>query len=118
MQPDADPERPWTVRQTALVDLSQDLPRRLYRMAGGGGIIERRAKYCHKAVAQEFVDKAPVAVDCFDHECKVGIEKFDHCLGPAATRVFREIAEVEKHHTDLAGVARELGRTIQQAVND
>jgi len=59
-----------------------------------------------------------VAVDCFDHECKVGIEKFDHCLGPAATRVFREIAEVEKHHTDLAGVARELGRTIQQAVND
>jgi hypothetical protein len=46
VQPDADPERPWTVRQTALVDLSQDLPRRLDRVAGGVGIVERRAEYC------------------------------------------------------------------------
>src|SRR5215471_12981066 len=104
MQPNADPERPRTVRQTALVDLSKDLPRRLDRVAGGGGIVERRAKYGHKAVTQEFVDEAPVAVDCFDHECKVAIEKLDHCLGWAAARVFGEVTDVEKHHADLAGV--------------
>ena len=53
MQPDADPERPWTVGQTTFVNLSQDLPRRLDGVAGGGGIVERRAKYCNEPISQE-----------------------------------------------------------------
>ena len=118
MQPDADSERPRTIGQTALVDLSQDLPRCLDRMASGGGIVERRPKYRQKPIAQEFVDEAPVAIDCFDHECEVAVEELDHCLGRAVARIFCEVADVEKHHADLADVACELCRTIQQAVND
>ena len=42
MHPDADVEWPRAVCQTMLVNLSQDLPRRLNRVTGGGGIVERR----------------------------------------------------------------------------
>jgi hypothetical protein len=59
-----------------------------------------------------------VAVDRFDHECKVAIEELDHYLGRAVAGVFREVTDVEKHHAYLADVACELCRTIQQAVDD
>src|ERR1700751_99742 len=83
-------------------------PRPLKRAAGSDGIIERRAKYCQKPVAQKFVDEAPVTINRFDHECKVGIKKLDHRLGRAVAGVFREVADVEKHYADLADVACEL----------
>src|SRR6516164_10256815 len=118
MQPDADPERPRTVRQTTLINLRQYLPRRLNRVAGSEGIVERRAKYFQKPVAQKFVDEAPLAVDRFDHECKAAVEELDHCRRRAVARVFREVADVEKHHADLADVTCELRRTVQQALDD
>ena len=53
-----------------------------------------------------------------DHEGEVGIEELDNLFGPLAAGVRRKIPNVEKHHADLARLAREVRWTCEQAIDD
>jgi hypothetical protein len=87
-------------------------------MMSGGRVVKRRAEDRHEAVAEEFVDEAAVSVDRLDHEGEVGIEELDNLFGLLVARVRREVPDIEKHHADLARLAREVRRTCKQTIDD
>jgi hypothetical protein len=85
--------------------------------AGGQRIVERRAKHRHEALAQELVDEALLAVYRLDHEGETAVEKRDNLLRRALAPLRRKVADVKEHHADLAGLARELTRSLERALD-
>ena len=117
MDADADAQRLVGPRAVPVVDGGQHGLPGGERVSCGLGVFERRAKQGQKAVAQELVDDAVVAIDDVDHLGKEVVEQRHRLVGRPLAGHGGEAADIEEQHADFAHLARRIGQSGEQTVD-
>ena len=87
-------------------------------MGAALGVLDGSAEDRHESVAEELVHDSLVFVDDVDHEVEHRVQIGHHGLRPLAGRVAAEVANIQKHHADVAQFAAELDRLMEQLFGD
>ena len=81
-------------------------------------VVDRSPEDRHESVAEKLVHDSVVFVDDVDHEVEQRIQIGHHRLRPFAGGVAAEVANVQKHHADVAQFAAEFHGLMQQLLGD
>ena len=82
------------------------------------GVLDGSPEDRHESVADKLVHDAVMFVDNVDHEVEQRIQIGHHGLRPFAGGVAAEVANIEKHHADVAQFAAEIDGLMEQLFSD
>ena len=113
VKPDTHPRRANLTRRVQPVEALENFQGGAHRMGATLGVFDGSSEDRHEAVTEKLVHDSLVFIDDVDHEVEQGIQIRHYGLRPLPGRVAAEVANIQKHHADVAQFAAEIDRLMK-----